>query len=105
MVPTGTGFRDHHRTRVKKNIDFGDIGSTASFAPRTSDAELEALVAGLDPSSSEPAMILAATGSEGAAAGAGSADAKGEAGGAGSARSASSRESEDEVEEGETASK
>ena len=26
MVPTGTGFRDHYRTRVKKNIDFGEIG-------------------------------------------------------------------------------
>ena len=27
MVPTGTGFRDHYRTRVKKNIDFGEIGT------------------------------------------------------------------------------
>jgi DNA-directed RNA polymerase subunit beta' len=34
MVPTGTGFRDHYRTRVKKNIDFGEIGTgtgTVSF--------------------------------------------------------------------------
>jgi hypothetical protein len=28
MVPTGTGFRDHYRTRVKKNIDFGEIGAS-----------------------------------------------------------------------------
>jgi len=27
MVPTGTGFRDHYRTRVKKNIDFGEINT------------------------------------------------------------------------------
>jgi DNA-directed RNA polymerase subunit beta' len=67
MVPTGTGFRDHHRTRVKKNIDFGEIGSTVSFAPRSPDAELEALVAGFDPMA-EPAMSLAPTGSETASA-------------------------------------
>ena len=30
MVPTGTGFRDHYRTRVKKNIDFGEIGGAGS---------------------------------------------------------------------------
>jgi hypothetical protein len=30
MVPTGTGFRDHYRTRVKKNIDFGEIGGAAA---------------------------------------------------------------------------
>jgi hypothetical protein len=65
MVPTGTGFRDHHRTRVKKNIDFGEIGTTVSFAPRAQDADLEALVAGFDPMA-EPAMTLAPTGSEGA---------------------------------------
>ncbi|HVS10417.1 MAG TPA: hypothetical protein VMS76_11125, partial [Planctomycetota bacterium] len=63
MVPTGTGFRDHHRTRVKKNIDFGEIGSV-SFTPRTPDSELEALVAGLDPLA-EPAMMMAAAGGEG----------------------------------------
>jgi DNA-directed RNA polymerase subunit beta' len=67
MVPTGTGFRDHHRTRVKKNIDFGEIGSTVSFTPRTGESDLEALVAGLDPLA-EPALTLAPTGSEGAAA-------------------------------------
>jgi len=64
MVPTGTGFRDHHRTRVKKNIDFGEIGSTVAFTPRTSDADLEALVAGFDPMSSEPGALLAAAGGE-----------------------------------------
>ena len=74
MVPTGTGFRDHHRTRVKKNIDFGDIGSTVSFAPKGDDADLEALVAGLDPLA-EPALTLAPTGSEGASAKKGEAEA------------------------------
>src|SRR6185295_3992114 len=31
MVPTGTGFRDHYRTRVKKNFDLGDISSGVGF--------------------------------------------------------------------------
>jgi DNA-directed RNA polymerase subunit beta' len=46
MVPTGTGFRDHYRTRVKKNIDFGEIGKPADFAPVAMDAEMEALISG-----------------------------------------------------------
>ncbi len=67
MVPTGTGFRDHYRTRVKKNIDFGDLGSGAAFglsasAPGADD--MEALLTGTAPLES-PAMMLAATGSEG----------------------------------------
>jgi hypothetical protein len=50
MVPTGTGFRDHYRTRVKKNIDFGDINTMAigvgSTAARSTSEELEALLSG-----------------------------------------------------------
>jgi DNA-directed RNA polymerase subunit beta' len=61
LVPTGTGFRDHYRTRVKKNIDFGEIGSSALFAPRAPDTELEALVAGLNPLA-EPAVLVAGAG-------------------------------------------
>ena len=45
MVPTGTGFRDHYRTRVKKNIDFGEIGK--GFGSGSSaDPEIEALLSG-----------------------------------------------------------
>jgi DNA-directed RNA polymerase subunit beta' len=62
LVPTGTGFRDHHRTRVKKNIDFGEIGSSIAFAPRAPDTDLEALVAGVDPLAAEPTLMLAAAG-------------------------------------------
>ena len=62
LVPTGTGFRDHHKTRVKKNIDFGELGSTA-FASSGNDAHLEALVAGLDPASAQ-AGLLAAVGAQ-----------------------------------------
>ena len=67
MVPTGTGFRDHYRTRVKKNIDFGEIGGGTGFAPAQMDAEIESLLSGgLDGDAPmEPA--LAATGSEGPA--------------------------------------
>lgn len=50
MVPTGTGFRDHYRTRVKKNIDFGDISTMAigvgSTAARSTPDDLEALLSG-----------------------------------------------------------
>jgi len=66
MVPTGTGFRDHYRTRVKKNIDFGELGGGTSLyatmgAP-TADPDIEALLAGtIDPS----AGALPATGTEG----------------------------------------
>ncbi|MFT7676965.1 MAG: DNA-directed RNA polymerase subunit beta' [Planctomycetota bacterium] len=52
MVPTGTGFRDHYRTRVKKNIDFGEIGSIGGAAARSAslDADMEALLTGsVDP--------------------------------------------------------
>jgi hypothetical protein len=59
MVPTGTGFRDHHRTRVKKNIDFGDIASTVSFTPRSLDPDLDALVSGVDPLEREPLAMAA----------------------------------------------
>ncbi len=67
MVPTGTGFRDHYRTRVKKNIDFGEIGASVGFTPAGLDADMEALLSGgLSSLASEPEMALAATGSEGA---------------------------------------
>ena len=47
MVPTGTGFRDHYRTRVKKNIDFGEIGKSAGLSGSSDvDAQMEALLAG-----------------------------------------------------------
>jgi DNA-directed RNA polymerase subunit beta' len=61
MVPTGTGFRDHYRTRVKKNIDFGEISSGSGFAS-SMDAEMEELFGG----SALGAAPLGATGSEGA---------------------------------------
>ena len=57
MVPTGTGFRDHYRTRVKKNIDFGELASVGTSSGNV-DAEMEALLSG-GPS-------LAPTGSDGA---------------------------------------
>jgi hypothetical protein len=71
MVPTGTGFRDHYRTRVKKNIDFGELGGAGFHLTGTAPApdDMEALLSGsasLDASSS---MLLAATGSDGAPAG------------------------------------
>ncbi len=46
MVPTGTGFRDHYRTRVKKNIDFGEIGKSATMPDASMDPAMEALLAG-----------------------------------------------------------
>jgi hypothetical protein len=50
MVPTGTGFRDHYRTRVKKNIDFGEIGKGSGMSVAAMDAQMEALMAGdIDP--------------------------------------------------------
>ena len=64
-VPTGTGFRDHYRTRVKKNIDFGEIGSSVGLggAPGPLDADMEALLTGsMDPAAGE--HVLAATGSD-----------------------------------------
>ena len=44
MVPTGTGFRDHYRTRVKKNIDFGEIGKGFGPGQIGSDSDIEALL-------------------------------------------------------------
>jgi len=66
MVPTGTGFRDHYRTRVKKNIDFGDIGASASFASGSGvDSGMEALLTGSVDSVLGGSMAsLAATGVE-----------------------------------------
>ena len=66
MVPTGTGFRDHFRTRVKKNIDFGEIGKSTDFSPVAMDAEMEALLAG-GGAEGEPALAAAASGEAGAA--------------------------------------
>jgi hypothetical protein len=57
LVPTGTGFRDHSRTRVKKNIDFGELGNASQFEARMPDPELEAIVAGFDPLT-EPPLVL-----------------------------------------------
>jgi DNA-directed RNA polymerase subunit beta' len=45
MVPTGTGFRDHYRTRVKKNIDFGEISRSFGLAP-AAESEIDALLSG-----------------------------------------------------------
>jgi DNA-directed RNA polymerase subunit beta' len=64
MVPTGTGFRDHYRTRVKKNIDFGEIGKGAGLGAAAMDAQMEALLASELSPMGEPAMALAATGTE-----------------------------------------
>jgi hypothetical protein len=44
MVPTGTGFRDHYRTRVKKNIDFGEIGKGFGPGQIGSDSDIESLL-------------------------------------------------------------
>ena len=65
MVPTGTGFRDHYRTRVKKNIDFGEIGGGSGFAPAQMDAEMESLLSGVLEEEPHKEAALAATGSEG----------------------------------------
>ena len=63
MVPTGTGFRDHYRTRVKKNIDFGEIGKPVQFSASDMDSGMEAMLAGgLEPKPEEPALTLAPTG-------------------------------------------
>ncbi|MBL8857857.1 MAG: DNA-directed RNA polymerase subunit beta' [Planctomycetes bacterium] len=71
MVPTGTGFRDHYRTRVKKNIDFGELGgagfSLAGDSPAADD--MEALLAGTAALESPSAMMLSATGSDGSLSG------------------------------------
>ncbi|MAB81354.1 MAG: DNA-directed RNA polymerase subunit beta' [Planctomycetes bacterium] len=66
MVPTGTGFRDHYRTRVKKNIDFGEIGKGGSIGAAAMDAQMEALLSGnFDPmSGSGTPVALAPTGTE-----------------------------------------
>ncbi len=70
MVPTGTGFRDHYRTRVKKNIDFGEIGAGAGFSPAAMGSEMDALLTGsLVEGEEDLATALAPTGSEARAAG------------------------------------
>ena len=92
MVPTGTGFRDHYRTRVKKNIDFGEIGKHVGFSSPSAEAEMEALLTGAIASApADDAVALGATGTEGAA------EAVPEAGGASAAPEAPS-----EAEAGET---
>ena len=76
MVPTGTGFRDHYRTRVKKNIDFGEIGGGAvTFGGAGHDDAMEDMLSvdaaaaalGVDPAALNPAG-LAPTGTEGSGA-------------------------------------
>jgi len=67
MVPTGTGFRDHYRTRVKKNIDFGEIGGSSGFAPAQMDAEMESLISGVLEEEPPQEAVFAATGSDGPA--------------------------------------
>jgi DNA-directed RNA polymerase subunit beta' len=66
MVPTGTGFRDHYRTRVKKNIDFGEIGGGTGLAPAQMDAEMESLLSGVLEYEPQKEAAMAATGSDGA---------------------------------------
>ncbi|MDF1797623.1 MAG: DNA-directed RNA polymerase subunit beta', partial [Planctomycetota bacterium] len=63
MVPTGTGFRDHYRTRVKKNIDFGEIGKGMMGSSGSIDPEMEALFAG-DPVEELGAAMLTSTGTD-----------------------------------------
>ncbi|MFM7298321.1 MAG: hypothetical protein ACKO4Q_14015, partial [Planctomycetota bacterium] len=63
LVPTGTGFRDHSRTRVKKNIDFGELGNAGQFDARVGDTDLESLVSGLDPLAMDAGLLMAAGGS------------------------------------------
>ena len=69
MVPTGTGFRDHYRTRVKKNIDFGDLGGHAGFGlgggANAPVDDMEALLSGTAGLDAASPLSLAATGSEG----------------------------------------
>src|SRR5262249_42041793 len=66
MVPTGTGFRDHYRTRVKKNIDFGEIGKGSTLTVAAIDAQMEALMSGdIDPLvPREASALLGRTGTE-----------------------------------------
>ena len=68
MVPTGTGFRDHYRTRVKKNIDFGEIGKGAGLGAAAMDDQMERLLAGeLRPM--DAGMMLTPTGTDAGGAG------------------------------------
>jgi DNA-directed RNA polymerase subunit beta' len=65
MVPTGTGFRDHYRTRVKKNIDFGEIGRQTGLSPADFEPSMDSLLSGSpDPLSPESLLAYAATGTE-----------------------------------------
>ena len=64
MIPTGTGFRDHYRTRVKKNIDFGEIGKGMMGSGSSSlDPDMEALFAG-DPGVEAGMAMLTSTGTD-----------------------------------------
>ncbi|MEM1453491.1 MAG: DNA-directed RNA polymerase subunit beta', partial [Planctomycetota bacterium] len=76
MVPTGTGFRDHYRTRVKKNIDFGEIGTgtgTVSFGGAGHDNAMDEMLSvdaaaaalGVDPSKLSGAASPAPAGAPG----------------------------------------
>jgi DNA-directed RNA polymerase subunit beta' len=70
MVPTGTGFRDHYRTRVKKNIDFGEIGKGSGLGTTSLEAHagIEDLLSGVvEPDAADVTASFAATGTEGAA--------------------------------------
>jgi len=63
LVPTGTGFGDHNRTRVKKNIDFGELGQ--GIAQRAEEQGMDALLAsGSDPLAATTGL-LSPTGSDG----------------------------------------
>jgi DNA-directed RNA polymerase subunit beta' len=65
MVPTGTGFRDHYRTRVKKNIDFGEIGKGFGTSSPPLDSDFDALLSGtMEPLTGRPSVSYAATGTE-----------------------------------------
>ena len=64
MIPTGTGFRDHYRTRVKKNIDFGEIGKGMMGSGSSSlDPDMEALFAS-DPGLEAGMAMLTSTGTD-----------------------------------------
>ena len=63
LVPTGTGFGDHNRTRVKKNIDFGELGQ--SFAPRVEEPAMDTMLSGAADPLAATTGLLSPTGSDG----------------------------------------